>query len=204
MNGAWPSSTVLRMLADERYIGTYVIGKRAVKEIGGTRSRLKDESEWYKIPDHHPAIVDKAIYDKVQASARRFKLPDKKKHEHPLRGKVVCGLCGHAMSRANNAVYHCRHAEIAPDSPCRDQRVRAAELERIIYEVVSTQVEVLAGMDITEAGAKMDVQFAQRARCEEQIAHVQEKSSSFLNSLCAARSATPISNPIMPVMTLTY
>lgn len=182
-NGAWPSSTVLRMLADERYIGTYVIGKRAVKEIGGTRSRLKDESEWHKIPDHHPAIVDKAVFDKVQATARRFKLPGKKKHEHPLRGKVVCGLCGHALSRANNAIYYCRHAEIATDSPCRDQRVRAVELEKVVYMAVSKHIEALAGMDITEAGAKMDAQFAYRARCEEQIAKVQEAKQQLFEQL---------------------
>ena len=39
-HGIWSSSTVLRMLEDERYIGTYVIGKRAVLEVGSTRSRM--------------------------------------------------------------------------------------------------------------------------------------------------------------------
>ena len=42
-------------------------GKRAVKEIGGTRSRLKDESEWIKIPDHHPAIVSMELYEQANA-----------------------------------------------------------------------------------------------------------------------------------------
>ena len=42
--GIWSSSTVLRILEDERYIGSYVIGKRAVLEVGGNRSRLKDRA----------------------------------------------------------------------------------------------------------------------------------------------------------------
>lgn len=46
------------MLEDQRYIGTYVIGKHRVREIGSNRMKLKDESEWFKIPDHHPAIVN--------------------------------------------------------------------------------------------------------------------------------------------------
>ncbi|MDR1536796.1 MAG: hypothetical protein LBU32_02150 [Clostridiales bacterium] len=29
----------------ERYIGTYIMGKHIVKEIGGKTSRLKDENE---------------------------------------------------------------------------------------------------------------------------------------------------------------
>ncbi len=55
------------MLEDERHIGTYVIGKRAVTEIGGHRIRLKDESEWYKIPDHHPAIVNKELFEQAKS-----------------------------------------------------------------------------------------------------------------------------------------
>ena len=54
-NGVWSTSTVLRILEDQRYIGTYVIGKRKVKEIGSRHTQLKDESEWFKIPNHHPA-----------------------------------------------------------------------------------------------------------------------------------------------------
>ena len=39
-HGIWSTSTILRILEDERYTGVYVIGKRAVLEVGGTRSRL--------------------------------------------------------------------------------------------------------------------------------------------------------------------
>ena len=31
------------------YIGSYVIGRRAVIEVGGTRSRLKDRDKWFII-----------------------------------------------------------------------------------------------------------------------------------------------------------
>ncbi len=77
-HGIWSTSTILRILEDERYTGVYVIGKRAVLEVGGTRSRLKDRESWYIIPDHHPAIVEKAVFDTVQASQLRFSQPNKK------------------------------------------------------------------------------------------------------------------------------
>jgi len=38
-NGVWQGSTVLRILRDERYIGTYIMGKRAVTEVGGKKLR---------------------------------------------------------------------------------------------------------------------------------------------------------------------
>ena len=71
--GIWQRSTVVRILTDERYIGTYVIGKRVLREAGGTRSRLKDEREGFKIPNHHFVIVKKEVYDRVQAKLRHFK-----------------------------------------------------------------------------------------------------------------------------------
>ena len=45
-HGIWSTSTILRILEDERYTGVYVIGKRAVLEVGGNRSRLKDRESF--------------------------------------------------------------------------------------------------------------------------------------------------------------
>ena len=65
-HGMWCNSTVLRILADERYMGTYVIGKREVTEIGGHKMRSKAESDWIKIPDHH--IPRQCLYSAFQDS----------------------------------------------------------------------------------------------------------------------------------------
>lgn len=39
------------------------MGKRKVTEVGSTHTRLKDESEWFKVPDHHPAIVSRELFE---------------------------------------------------------------------------------------------------------------------------------------------
>ena len=79
-HGMWCNSTVLRILADERYMGTYVIGKREVTEIGGHKMRSKEESDWIKIPNHHIPLVNEEIFSKANASIQRFKIPNRKKH----------------------------------------------------------------------------------------------------------------------------
>lgn len=79
------------------YTGVYVIGTRAVLEAGGSRSRLKDRESWYIIPDHHPAIMENAVFDAVQASQLRFSQSNKKKSG--TTRKTFCGCCGHALSR---------------------------------------------------------------------------------------------------------
>ncbi len=78
-HGVWNSATVLRMLDDERYTGTYVIGKKTVVEVGSNHVRRKDREKWYIIPDHHPAIVDKETFDAARARLTRFKLPNKRR-----------------------------------------------------------------------------------------------------------------------------
>ena len=129
--GRWSSSTVLRILEDERYIGSYVIGAvRAVIEVGGTRSRRKDRDKWFIIPDHHPAIVDKELFEKVQAVQRRFSLPTKKTREYPLKGQGLLRLlrpCTLPHRSKETVLYvppfYCRCEQPLPRCPCRCCRV---------------------------------------------------------------------------------
>ena len=143
--GRWSGATVLRILEDERYIGSYVIGRRAVIEVGGTRSRRKDRDKWFIIPDHHPAIVDKELFEKVQAVQRRFSLPTKKTREYPLKGKVYCGCCDHALSRIaqKRPFYMCRHSTADVNSRCRDVRADVAGLEEAVLLTLKKQLEIL-------------------------------------------------------------
>lgn len=144
-HGVWSNSTVLRMLDDERYTGTYVIGKQTVVEVGSSHVRQKDREKWYIIPDHHPAIVDRETFDAAQTRLTRFKLPNKKPHEYPLKGKVFCGCCRHALSRTGNkaSCYLCRHSAGVEGMSCNGMKVFTAELEQAVFETLKGQVERL-------------------------------------------------------------
>jgi len=172
--GAWPVSTIWNILKDERYIGTYIMGKRTATEIAGRKIRRKDKSEWYRIPGRHSAIVEKEVFERVQVTEQRMTKPGKKIYEHPLRGKVICGLCGHALIRSNSTVYHCYYSQAITSSPCHQQRIQAKELERLVYEIVSKQLEVLYGSDADETGAKLEMQFGRQAGYEEQVARIND------------------------------
>ncbi len=112
--GIWERSTLLRILNDERYTGTYIMGKREIKEVGSNRKRLKDESEWIKIPDHHPAIVSQEEYETAQIHLRKRQCSKKTIVAYTLRGKVYCGCCGHAMVRmpAKHPAFRCQYTSI--------------------------------------------------------------------------------------------
>ena len=188
-HGIWSASTILRILEDERYTGVYVIGKRAVLEVGGTRSRLKDRESWYIIPDHHPAIVEKAVFDTVQASQLRFSQPNKKKRDYPLKGKAFCGCCGHALSRTmqKTSYYSCRHSEADEESRCHKMRLNAAELEQAVFLTLKKQMEAAAPL-APDGTLRVEASVPERTEYEQQIEALQDGKRTCMNVISWARS----------------
>lgn len=141
--GIWSSSTVLRILDDERYTGTYVIGKRSVLEVGGTKSRLKDRDKWYIIPGHHAALVSEELFEQAKQGIRRYSIPNKKQHDYLLKGRIICGCCDHSLSRVmqKTPYYHCRHSDADSSMCCHGMKIGIAELEQLIFEVLQKLIE---------------------------------------------------------------
>ncbi|MCI9148298.1 MAG: hypothetical protein HFG73_08545, partial [Hungatella sp.] len=153
--GIWSTSAVVHILDDERYTGTYIMGKREVTEVGGRRVRMKDESQWIRIPDHHPAIISRELFDQVQAQQFRFKCPKKNANAYPLRCKVFCGCCRHAMPRTanKNHYFQRRHSKVNEAAPCHGLTIIEAELEGMLYEILSKQAQIILNVaDLANAG----------------------------------------------------
>ena len=76
---------------------------------------------------------------------RRFSWPTKKTREYPLKGKVYCGCCDHALSRIaqKRPFYMCRHSTADVNSRCRDVRADAAGLEEAVLLTLKKQLEIL-------------------------------------------------------------
>jgi len=165
--GTWVNSTVLRILDDERYIGTYIASKRESKAIGGSRLRLKDENEWVKIPNHHPAIVDAELYESAQSKIRHFKSVKVNFNEYPLRGKVFCGCCLHALQRCRNTPsFRCRFSKSAE---CYGSGIKESELEELLFKIISKQSEVILGIDCSSDVRELKQKLKEQSEYETRI-----------------------------------
>ena len=77
---SWALSHIYYLLREEQYTGVYIAGRSEKVDVGSKEIVTKPESEWYKIPGHHPAIIEKRLFDAVQARFNK-KSESKRKRE---------------------------------------------------------------------------------------------------------------------------
>lgn len=184
-NHIWQSSSILRILYDERYTGTYIMGRSEVKEVGGSRVRKRDESKWYKIPNAHPAIIDKQVFDKVQEQLLRFKCPKEKQAEYPLKGKIICGSCNHTMQRLakKKPMFHCRYTDAVSDFPCYDLTISETEVSEIVFSVLSKQAEVIFALDKITDTTQLNFTIKQNDLYSEQVTDLKNQKTQLYERL---------------------
>ena len=94
-------NSLYSILKNEKYMGKFTFNKKLEKGISGKRNpKLKPKEEWIVVEGGLPAIIDEAIFIKVQtkmAQNQRNGGRCKAKRVYLLSGLVVCGVCGASM-----------------------------------------------------------------------------------------------------------
>jgi hypothetical protein len=151
----WNKPVILAILHDEQYAGTYISGKQKRLEVGNEKSVRVDESEWIKIPNHHPAIISKEVYDAVNENIgkrpeplRKRKLGTGERYKDItslMKGKTYCGCCNHTMklSSTRNTAFHCTYSISAPDAECYRLKMLGSELEAIALKQIRKQARAI-------------------------------------------------------------
>lgn len=139
----WPTLRVREILKNEQYTGAYIAGRTYQDESG--RKYHTPPSEWIIIPDKHPAIVSKEIFEQVQeliSQGKRKMQP----HNYLLKGKIVCGSCGHAMVYGNTttqAMYRCMKTHADPTAACHKMKMSTDEVDNAIMTIIKKQAELV-------------------------------------------------------------
>ncbi len=97
----WTNTVILRILRNEKYVGDLLQGKTFTPDpLTHKKKYNRQDVDMYYIKDHHPetAIIDRELWDKVQAVLNEKAPSDEVKAKHSNRywtsGKIFCGLCG--------------------------------------------------------------------------------------------------------------
>lgn len=96
----WSSVSLLIILRNIFYCGDYRYN--VLKE--GNRQKVKKESEWITIQDHHPAIISReqkehiiSILDTNSRLLKSRNVYKATKHKHIFQGLMFCGNCNRPM-----------------------------------------------------------------------------------------------------------
>ena len=137
---------------------------RKRKTIKFKKTRVKDESEWTIIENHHEPIIDKELFEKVQ-KIRKKRKKESDKYNNGFKfvdvennlysGLLYCGRCGTAMykrkgtsgTRKRPDSYLCKKysnegaiKDIRPDYGCKPHRIRIEYLDQIVNAYIDNLI----------------------------------------------------------------
>ncbi|HJC87069.1 MAG TPA: recombinase family protein [Candidatus Eisenbergiella intestinigallinarum] len=105
----WTSAMISRMITLERYCGDALLQKTFTPDYLTHKSR-KNEGEMpqYLVRDHHPAIIRRDQFERVQTirqgNGSRFGNKGTKT-DRPFSGRLICAHCGRAYNIRNASHY---------------------------------------------------------------------------------------------------
>lgn len=146
----WTETRISFILRDERYIGTVVYGRREAIEIGHLKSRPVAKEDWITREDRHEAIISKEDFNKVQAIlAERLGRPYIPQSDRPLKRKVYCGVCGHAMRRCLHprVQYRCSTHNLTGGFSCTGHGTDETDILDAILEAIRTYARLAVQLE---------------------------------------------------------
>lgn len=93
----WRSEAIKRILQNKFYIGHTEYGKKLNLSYKSKKVKLVPRQEWKIVENTHEAIIDKALFNRVQQKLNINKKKKHKKFNWMLNGLVFCKECGSKM-----------------------------------------------------------------------------------------------------------
>lgn len=165
----WTGNLVAKFLRDERYIGKTVYGKRSRDIVGSTHTVKISRNDWVIVPDRHEAIVPEALFEKAQTCMREYREYEAASGSgNPLKRKVICGVCGHAMQRDSrkNGSYRCVMKRLNTGFDCSEDRIPEPDILEAVIDTIQVYAQYAVSIDrllqTRQAQRQLDRKQAQR------------------------------------------
>ena len=146
----WTANLVTKFLRDERYIGKTVFAKRSRDIVGNAHTVKISRNDWIVVPDRHEAIVPEALFEKAQACMREYREYEVSSGSgNPLKRKVICGVCGHAMQRDSrkNGSYRCVTKRLNNGFDCSEDRIPEPDILEAVIDTIQVYAQYAVSID---------------------------------------------------------
>jgi site-specific DNA recombinase len=165
--GPFGKNSLHEILKNEKYIGVYTFNKRQGRTAYGRKNnrRQKPAEEIIRIPGAIPAIIDEALFNRVQERMlKRKQNPERARQKAKtvflLTGLVFCGVCGTAYignTATNNGTRYGYYECGARDRTrtCTNRRIRKNVLEQIALD----EIDKIFAPDVRPTLVKKTIDF---------------------------------------------
>ena len=143
--------------------------KRSRDIVGSTHTVKISRNDWVIVPGRHKAIVSEALFEKAQICMREYREREVMTGGgNPLKRKVICGVCGHAMQRDSrkNGSYRCVTKRLNTGFDCSEDRIPAADIQEAVIDTIQVYTQYAVSIDrllqTRQAQRQLDCKQAQR------------------------------------------
>jgi len=163
----WKYYAISDMLVNEIYIGNMVQGKYGSVSYKSKQNKPRPKDQWYRVEGTHEAIIDRDLWDRVQAMIAQRAKPFEVGTVGLFARKVRCANCGYTMRSTKNRGRHylqCSNRHVAKDA-CIGAFISVKKLEQIVIDELNQLSAEYLDMDELERKVdfcnSMDAQKAQ-------------------------------------------
>lgn len=138
----WTSTSILKILSDERYLGKMIYGKSERKEIGKINTRVVEKNQWIVKENTHEPLVSQEDFDgaqKVIVATHHKQVKIKK--TFLFSKKIRCGICHHTMRR-NHCSYKCDQVKFDPILQCGQKIIKEIEISTAVLKILQTYLKL--------------------------------------------------------------
>lgn len=134
----WKYFAISDMLTNEMYIGNMVQGKYGSISYKTKQNKPRPKDQWYIVEGTHEPIIDKELWDKVQALIKQKSKPFGTGKIGIFSGKVKCAHCGYTLlsskvspQRGSEHYLQCQTRFISKDA-CIGAFISVKRLEKMV------------------------------------------------------------------------
>ncbi|MBQ8167632.1 MAG: recombinase family protein [Lachnospiraceae bacterium] len=157
----WTFESVRNILINRIYTGDTVPFKSHVVRVGSNRVKMIPEEEQIVIPDTHEGIISREMFYQARLVIKTNKKGKKNTNKNPLSGYLVCGCCGHKLTkgRTTNKNWLCATQRYTEEMGCKSIRLNEEMMRSKLLSAIQLQCKI-ADASIDEARKGQNKEFA--------------------------------------------
>lgn len=182
----WKYFAIADMLENEIYLGNMVQGKYGSVSYKTKQNKPRPKSEWYIVEGTHEPIIDRDLWDRVQAMLRQKAKPFAAGTIGLFARKARCANCGYTMRSSKNHNKHylqCSNRHVSKDA-CVGSFISVEKLERLVLaELNRLAVEYLDTDALEQSLALCDNLQGQKKRLLTELSAYEKKLAEYAKGI---------------------